>query len=196
MRGQFVGSIVAATFGLVFVLANTGSMPEAARIGLCAAAVIAFVAVAVSVVTALRGRRPKPVGGSTQASGPGFGLSYWLVVVAEVAALLVGTRVLSGPLDLPQAGVAWVSLVVGAHFFALAIVFRQHFFHILGVALVLCGLAGLGIALTGGGEAWIDLISGVVPGGLLLVAGWWGTHRDPAAETAAASTSATSQRSS
>ncbi|WP_157002711.1 hypothetical protein [Agromyces laixinhei] len=181
LPGQAIGSLIAASFGLVYVLVNTGAMADAVQIALRVAAVVAFIAVAVSVVTLVR-RHRESADRTPAESRPSFGLSYWLVVVAEVAAILVGTRVLAGPLDLPQAGVAWVSTVVGVHFFALAIVFRQRFFHILGVAITLCGMAGLGIALTGGGEAWIDLVSGVVPGGILLAAGWWGARRRTATE--------------
>ena len=38
-------------------------------------------------------------------------------MAAEAVALFLGVRILNGPLGLPRAGVAWVSLVVGVHFF-------------------------------------------------------------------------------
>jgi hypothetical protein len=56
--------------------------------------------------------------------------------------MAAGLAVLNGPLDAPQAGVAWVSLVVGVHFFALAVAFAEPFFHRLGGAITVCGLAG------------------------------------------------------
>ena len=86
-----------------------------------------------------------------------FGRGYWFVVAAEFIALYLGVRVLGGPLDAPEAGVAWVSLVVGVHFLALAAVFGERYFHWLG--------------------GMISLIAGVLPGAVLLGFGWWGVHR-------------------
>lgn len=172
MVGQRIGSMVAATFGLVYVLVNTGSLPTGASVVLRVLAAVAFVGVLVPVV---RAGRPAP-----GAAGPGpraFGRGYWVVVGVEVVALFAGTRVLSGPLDAPQAGVAWVSTVVGVHFFALAVVLRQRFFHWLGAVVTACGVAGLVLALADAGEAAIDVVGGVLPGAVLLAFGWWGARR-------------------
>ncbi len=76
-------------------------------------------------------------------------MGYWLVVVAEVGAIAAGLVVLNGPLHAPQAAVAWIALVVGIHFIALAVVWNLLFFNGLGAALMLCGVAGLVLAATG-----------------------------------------------
>jgi hypothetical protein len=58
-----------------------------------------------------------------------------VVVAAEVIAIVVGVRLLAGPLDVPDAGVAWVALVVGLHFVALAVVWAQPIFSWVGGSL-------------------------------------------------------------
>ncbi|HEX2176280.1 MAG TPA: hypothetical protein VHG70_10245 [Nocardioidaceae bacterium] len=108
---------MAAVFGLVYVVVNTGPLPAWAATPLRALGALAFVAV---VAGAYRAARTYPV--ATAGRGRGFGTAYWLVVAAEAVALPAGVRVLSGPLDTPHAGVAWVSFVVGVHFFAIAVV--------------------------------------------------------------------------
>lgn len=169
MPGQKIGSMIAATFGLIYVLVNTGSLPSTWAVALRVLAVIAFAAVLVAVLRAPRHHGP--------AGARVFGRGYWLVVAAEVAALFLGVRILEGPLGLPSAGVAWVSLVVGVHFFALAVVFGARFFHLLGGMITACGALGLVLAATGAGTAAIALASGVVPGAILLGFGWWGARR-------------------
>ena len=192
MRGQRIGSTIAAVFGLLFVLLNTGALPAAMAWTLRALAVIAFIAV---VVIIARGARACSLANRASA-GPAaadaasadpvsadpaadhgartFGLAYWLVVAVEVVALFGGVRLLSGPLGHPDGGVAWVSFVVGVHFFALAAVFRAPFFNWLGAAVTVCGVVGLILVFAGAGQGWIDVIGGVIPGALLLGFGGWG----------------------
>lgn len=174
MRGQSLGSVIAAVFGLVYVVVNTAPLPAAAAVPMRGLGVLLFVAVLGRVYRASRHRSVA----EAERRG-GFGRPYWLVVAAEVVALLVGVRVLSGPLATPEAGVAWVSFVVGVHFFALAVVFGAAFFHWLGAAITACGVVGLGLAVAGAAEEPIALISGVLPGALLLASGWWSTRRAP-----------------
>lgn len=171
MAGQRIGSTIAAVFGLIYVIVNTSSLPPTWALVLRAVAAIAFVIVAITLVRAPRGdggqRPPEKI----------FGRGYWTVVVIEFVALFAGARVLSGPLGVPQAGVAWVSFVVGVHFFALAIVFKQRFFHLLGAVITACGLVGIAVALLSGPAVVIDVAAGVVPGAVLLAFGWWGMRR-------------------
>lgn len=178
MSGQRIGSTIAAVFGLVYVFVNTGALPVGWAWMLRSLAAVVFVAVLIAVVRA--GRFAGAATESERASGiparHAFGRAYWCVVGIEVVALFVGTRVLSGPLHAPQAGVAWVSLVVGTHFFALAVIFAQRFFHWLGAAITVCGAVGVVLALAGAGTGVIGLVAGAVPGALLLAFGWWGAH--------------------
>ncbi len=172
MPGQRIGSLIAATFGLIYVLVNAGPLSAPWTLTLRVLAAVAFVAV---LVATFHAGVPSRDGGGQQRRL--FGRGYWFVVAAEFVALYLGVRVLSGPLDTPQAGVAWVSLVVGVHFFALAVVFGQRFFHSLGGVITACGVIGLVLATTGGSEATISLVAGVLPGAVLLGFGWWGAHR-------------------
>jgi hypothetical protein len=73
--------------------------------------------------------------------------------------------------------VAWVSVVVGVHLFALASLWRVSLFRWPGAAIALCGLAGLaGLAAAGrdASGAVIAIVGGVLPGALLLAAGYRG----------------------
>ncbi|MDN5853582.1 MAG: hypothetical protein L0K86_12195, partial [Actinomycetia bacterium] len=92
-----------------------------------------------------------------------------------------GLAVVNGALDRPEAGVAWVSTVVGAHFFVLARIFALRFFLVLGVAVTACGVVGLTLAVAGAEEPPIAAISGVVPGtnaaGLWLVGRYVRPHQ-------------------
>lgn len=182
MAGQHIGSVVAAVFGLVYVEVNAGELPPIACWSVRVLALVFLVAVGVLARTARRcgGAEASP----RQEGGPGgrpapFGRRYWLIVVMEFATIVAGARVLSGPLERPHAGVAWVSLVVGAHFFLLAQHFRLSFFHVLGAAITGCGAAGLVVAFTTGAAPVVAVISGVVPGFILLGSAGWGVSRRP-----------------
>src|SRR3954447_26284064 len=98
MPGQYVGSLVAAVFGLIYVQVNTDSLPAAVEWPLRLLALVA----ALAVVAAVYRRRGQS--GSEPGAGAVFGRAYWLVVLVEVVALLAGLRVLAGPLDRPEAG--------------------------------------------------------------------------------------------
>jgi hypothetical protein len=165
------GSLVGAAFGLVFVLANAGDLGAPAAWVARVLAVAAFVAVVVAVA------RLRPRGVPSEPRGSGFGRGYRLIVLAEVAAILVGVLVLAGPLDLPRAAVAWVALVVGAHFFALAALWSQPPYRRLGAALAACGVAGIALAAGDASDRWIAGVGGVLPGALLLGFSLWGVRR-------------------
>jgi hypothetical protein len=104
----------------------------------------------------------------------GFGLGYWLVVAGEAAAIPAGAAVLNGPAGLPHAVVGWVSVVVGVHFVVLAAIWRFQLLRLLGVAITLSGVAGMTAAAIGAPSAVIDMVGGVLPGVLLLAAGYAG----------------------
>jgi hypothetical protein len=178
MPGQRVGSIIAAVFGLIFVLVNTGALPPAVAWTLRVLAFLAFAAIVVAVLR--RGRAQSAGAGSGGSAAVGaanpFGRSYWLITAAEAVALFGGVRLLTGPLGHPGGGVAWVSFIVGVHFFALAAVFRAPYFNWLGAAVTLCGVVGLILVFTGAAQVWVDLVGGVIPGALLLAFGLWGAQ--------------------
>jgi hypothetical protein len=112
-------SSIDAAFGLLFVLLNTGSLPGNLALALRTLAAMAFVAVVVLAV----GRRPRRTARTPPTAG--FTRGYWLAVAGEALALAIGLALIKGPLEVPRAAVAWVSLVVGLHFVALALVRGQ-----------------------------------------------------------------------
>jgi len=73
------------------------------------------------------GRLPPPASTGRPATG-GFHLGL-LACVAGVGVIAAGLVVLNGPLHAPQAAVAWIALVVGVHFIALAVIWKLLFFH-------------------------------------------------------------------
>ncbi len=167
--GQRLGSAIVATFGLVYVEVNAGALPSViAGVARIVGAVL-FIVVAALL---LAGRHSSPTDGTPARQG--FGRGYWVVVGVEVAAIVVGARLLTGPLGLPHSVVAWISVVVGAHFVALARVWQIRRFHVLGATIALCGAAGLAAAGAGASDAVVAGTGGVIPGALLLASGGWG----------------------
>lgn len=165
-----MGAAIGAVFGLVYVLVNAGELPSAASLTIRLLGAAAFA----GLVGTLMVRRDIGLGaGARDPRSAGFSRGYWLVVGVEVVALFGGLRLINGPFDIAEASVGWVSLVVGLHFVALAVVWRNPFVRWLGVAIAVCGAAGLVLALAGASVAVIAVISGIVPGFLLLGTGWW-----------------------
>ena len=170
--GQRLGSLIGGIFGLIYVEANAGALPDPWAPALQIAALAAFAGL-VALLALARGSRP-PVSPEAR---DGFGRRYWLVVSGEVVAIVAGSVVLHGPAGLPDAVVAWVSVVVGVHFLLLAAIWRLRLFRYLGAAIALCGVAGLTAAGAGAPAAVIATVGGVLPGVLLLAAAYRGTTR-------------------
>jgi hypothetical protein len=173
MPPEKLGSLIGAVFGLVFVLVNAGPLPSVISIVVRVLGVITFLIVLIALIAVRRRSRPAD---RSRPAGGGFGQGYWLVVAAEVVAILVGVRLLAGPLETPDAGVAWVALVVGVHFVALAVVWAQPLFHWLGGSLTLCGVVGLIVAFAGAHQAAVASVGGILPGALLLAFSLWGAN--------------------
>ena len=161
-RAQHIGLTIGTVFGLVYVLVNAGDLPSPWPLVLRAAGVLSFIGVQLALAAAAS--RPAP----EREGGVAFTRGYWLVVAVEVVALIAGTRVLARVFDLPEAGVTWVTVVVGVHFFVLAVLWRDASLHVLGAALVLCGVVGLVLAFADAGHAAVATAGGVVPGFVLL----------------------------
>jgi hypothetical protein len=88
-RGRRLGSLIGGIFGLIYVEANVGSLPDLWATALQIAAAVAFAGL-VAVLALARG--PRAPAGS--AAGVGFGSRYWLVVAGEVAAIPAGAAIL------------------------------------------------------------------------------------------------------
>jgi hypothetical protein len=161
-----MGSMVAITFGAVFVLVNSGGLPAPwplviRAVGLVVAAVLI---VAVVLVT----RREPP---AAQAPTSDFmGRRYWLVVALEAVALFGGLAVVNGVLHRSAVSVAWVALVVGVHFFGLGRIWRMPLYHWLGAVMTVLGLTGFLIYALGGSAAVVGLVAGVGSGAALYAA--------------------------
>ena len=167
--GQRLGSLIGGGFGLIYVEVNAGALATPAAAALRVTGGVAFAG-----LVALVAARRDPGAPASGAARAGFGRRYWLVVAAEVAAIAAGIALLNGPLDRPRAVVAWISVVVGVHFFALAALWQVSLLRWLGAAITVCGLAGLTAAGLGAASAMVATMGGVLPGALLMAAGYQG----------------------
>ncbi|MDQ7804099.1 hypothetical protein Q5425_10165 [Amycolatopsis sp. A133] len=169
MRQQFLGALIGAAFGTVFVLANSGDpLPAALGWVLRVLAVLALAAVVVLGVRA--GGRP------TLDGRPMFGPGYRFVVLGEVVLLFGGffvLRLLEAPV---QANVAWIATVVGLHFAALASAWKTRSILAVGVVLTVLGVAGLAL-LGSTALPWVPFVSGVLSGVTLLGGSLHGVRR-------------------
>jgi hypothetical protein len=177
-----LGSLIAAVFGLLYVMANTGPLADGVALTLQVVAVLAFVALVVGIV---RGRSA-PL--RDESARGGFGRRYWIVVAVEVVAIAAGIALLNGPVGAPYASVAWISLVVGLHFFALARIWGEPMFSWLGGPMALCGSVGLVGAALGASAAFVAVVAGMLPAALLFAFSAMGaTVRGPRAPSSGAS---------
>jgi hypothetical protein len=163
--------IIGGIFGFIYVMSSAAALPSPAAQALRAIAIVAFVGLFLAI---------HRIGHPDESATKGrFGRGYWTVVAAEAIALLTGAFVLTGPLDAGDAVIAWVSVVVGVHFVALAAVGHQPFYNALGVAITICGVAALAAAALGASTTVIAGIGGVAPGFLLLSTAYRPTLRMP-----------------
>ena len=171
--GQLLGSAIAGIFGLIYVEVNAGPLPGSWPAALRVAGALAAAGLALVIALAQRTAAGVPAAdGSGERAG--FGRGYWIIVAGEAAAIWAGAAVLAGPARLPHAVVAWVSVVVGAHFLALARLWQLRMLRSLGVAIVVCGVSGLAAAVAAAPAALVAAAGGVLPGALLLAAGYRG----------------------
>ncbi|MFD0883581.1 hypothetical protein ACFQ08_03270 [Streptosporangium algeriense] len=185
------GLLVGAVFGAVFVFVNARSPLDDVVVtvlrvlaSLAVAAMLALWFVAV--------RRPAEEGSPGETGedrrGGMFGRGYLIVVAVEVLLLFGGLRVLAA-LDVPaEVNVAWVAIVVGVHFVALAPVWKDRVIAVPGAALTLLGIAGFLMAWAGS-LLWVPVVSGVASGAVLLTGCltsglWLARPRTDPAETA------------
>ncbi|AZL11398.1 hypothetical protein CXR25_00165 [Brevibacterium aurantiacum] len=171
--GAEIGSLIGGAFGLVFLIVNSTGFSTLGRALVLIVGIAAFAAIAFLALRGLgRMKRPRAQTADSQlrTTGP-FGRSYWIIVAIEAVALFGGSRLLSG-MGHPELGVAWVSFVVGTHFYALGYVFKLGRFHILATVVTACGIAGF-IAFFAGAPEFIPVLGGIIPGFVLLAFGLW-----------------------
>ncbi len=161
---RLIGLLVGAVFGMLFVAINaTEPLPSVVGTLLRVAAILAlmFVIYVYLVVGKLTRN------GAASPGGPMFGRAY-LVIVAVEAVLLFGGLPVLGALGVPeQVNVAWIAFVVGAHFIALAPVWKAPSMLVPGVVPAVLGIAGFVMAATSA-IAWVPFVSGVLSGVTLL----------------------------
>lgn len=160
MRATLIGAV----FGLVYVVVNAGAVPGAASVVLRVLAIAALVGVLMALQRT-GATRPGDGVGSGRAA---FGRGYWTVLAAEVVTAVAGNVVVTRILPGTRAPLAWVTFIVGVHFFGLAAVWRLGFFRRLGAVLAVLGAAGLVLAATGARDATVAVVAGVAPGLVLL----------------------------
>lgn len=168
---RLTGLGVGAAFGTAFVLANAHApLRENVRLGLLVAIVGVDVALLLLIALAVRRRRAYGDVGAARARGRGmwFGRSFLWVVAGELFLLIAGLQLLRALGAPTQANVAWIALVVGLHFVAFAVIWREKSIAIPGSLLFAFGAAGLVMSDTGA-LRWVPLVSGVASGCALLI---------------------------
>ncbi|MFF3669946.1 hypothetical protein [Microtetraspora malaysiensis] len=161
---RMTGLLVGAVFGAVFVVVNAQSpLNSVAAILLKVAACVGAVGVLAMWFVSARGER----GSAEGAQRNMFSRGYLFVVAAEVILLFGGLRVLAIWGRPVEGNVAWVALVVGVHFIALAPIWKDWSIAVPGVVLTVLGAAGLVLASTAA-VAWVPFVSGVLSGVVLL----------------------------
>ncbi|ARF82566.1 hypothetical protein B6264_02045 [Kitasatospora aureofaciens] len=168
MNRDQLGRLIGSGFGLVFIEANAGALPTAVAVLLRVVGVAAFLALVL-----LGRRRPQVAESGSEPGGASFGSRYWLVVMAEVVAIVAGLAVINKVLHTPEATAGWIALVVGVHFFGIAVAWRRPAMHALGAGLAACGALGLVLAFCGAAAAVVALVAGIAPGAMLLGSVWW-----------------------
>ncbi|WP_239174659.1 hypothetical protein [Actinoplanes cyaneus] len=78
-----------------------------------------------------------------------------------------GLYLINQVFEMPGAAIAWVAVVIGVHFFALAWAWRMPMYHWLGAAMTLLGLAGFVAYALGASDGIVALIAGVGSGAAL-----------------------------
>ncbi|GAA4939727.1 hypothetical protein GCM10023224_21590 [Streptomonospora halophila] len=176
MHRRLAGILIGCVFGAVFVFVNSGAPMGPGLVAFArAAAVLALAAAAVPAVLAARStaadRSPDAPGAGSAGGRPAmFGRGYAAVVAAEAVLLFGGFPALHALGAPAEANVAWIALIVGLHFAALAAVWREASVLVPGVGLTLLGAAGfalVGLAHT----PLVPIVSGVLSGAVLLVSG-------------------------
>jgi hypothetical protein len=161
--GIVVGSMVAITFGTVFVLVNSAGLPAPWPLIIRTGGLVVAALLIVGLVLVVREAPP-----ATRAPASGYmNRRYWLIVALEAGALFGGLAVVNGVLHRTAVSVAWVALVVGVHFFGLAWIWHMPLYHWLGAAMTVLGLAGFLIYALGGTAAIVGLVAGVGSGAAL-----------------------------
>jgi hypothetical protein len=149
MATLMTSSLIGIGFGIGWWFYGVTAAPGAATV-LRIVGVVVLVALLAWAFSLARRGGALPAGEGRGASP--FGRKYAIAVVLMVIAIFAGTRVLTGVLDVPEAGGTWVLFCVGAHFIPFAKLFGSNRF--LVMAWLLCGVAALAAVLGFAGFGW------------------------------------------
>lgn len=164
-RGPFIGGLIGASFGLVFVLVNSGGLGIWTWF-VRGAAVLATLVITVDLVR--RSGPPSRRGVDAGSSTP-FGRGYWFIVLAETLALFAGVQVIVRAFDAPRYAITWVVFVVGVHFFGLGYLWTLTRFYVLGTALVALAATAMIAGWAGASDSALRVTAGVGAGVTLLM---------------------------
>ncbi len=162
-RHKRISIVITTVFGIIYIVANAQLLPAAEA---TAVRVIGILAAAGLLISLPRPDRPDP-------PGVGFSRGYWLIVVAEIIAGIGGLIVLNDLLGIHDASIAWISVVVGVHFFGFYVIWRLPVMVWIGAAISVCGTLGLVAAGLDRSAALIAVVAGIVPGAVLVAGGYW-----------------------
>lgn len=163
--GTQIGHLIGASFGLGFMVANSGTLNPALHVTALTLAVAAFLV----VVIAFGRTRRRTKNAADNAETLRFNKPYRLVVVIEAIALIAGLAILRQ--IQPSVILGWIALVVGLHFIALAYLWMRNIEILtIGIAMVILGITGTVIGFYTQQADAVALISGVGSGIVLL--GW------------------------
>lgn len=160
------GALIGVAGGLVFVFGYAAPLGRAAYATTGTAAVGLALVVLWSLYV-----RPTSLGELREPSRTAL-LVYGCCVVGELAAIAIGTRLLTS-LGHPDLRPALIAGVVGAHFVPFAWAFGERMFRLLGLALVVLGALGLVagyVGVTHAAEA-AAVLAGLVMLALLVLYG-------------------------
>jgi hypothetical protein len=154
------GGLVVLVFGFIFVEADAavlhGGLQAVVRAAGFVVALALFGAINHAGKGAPRGVRPGP--------------RYWMIVIAEVVALLGGLVVINGVARAHELTVPWIAAVVGGHFFAFVPLWKSRVYAVLGVVVTALGVAGFVLYAGGASALSIRVVSGIGSGVALYLA--------------------------
>jgi hypothetical protein len=172
-RDRITGNLIGSSFGLAFILANLGALPETLAWIIRILAIVAAVGLFVRLLRGYPAAGPVEPGREMAPQTAMFGSGYWVIVAGEVIVGLLGLVMFNTVLDWPVANVPWIVLVVGIHFVLLARVWHEQSIQALGLALSVLGVVGFVLAALNVSVSGVRLVTGVGAGVVLLGAAWW-----------------------
>lgn len=161
--GIYVGHLIGASFGVVFIVRNGGLLGGPAQLIASVLAAIAVTVVLIAfIATIRRGERPPA------RDLPRSHVAFWVIVALEVVLLFGGLALLN--VIEPAANVGWIALIVGLHFLAFTLwwIPGQRELVVIGAIMVALGVAGLAIAFSTHDVALVEFVSGFWSGVVLV----------------------------